>query len=252
MKFVLKGGTLYAWELDMDVAGTYSGFGLLKNWTLTPKNVVSFLFGFLLLTGEMATATSRCEKVLETTPSFLNLSLIPMREEYRGEDQGLYLDPVTRTPWRVRYFKEEEKIQFELILKDGLFTYRGGRKVQSQLDAESASFVTGILVIDRAHRFLYLPYARGGFYHHSSLSAGEPVLFAGMASFDEGRLRELSNSSGHYKTSTDQTLDVLRVLQAQGVDMSRMKLTDRVAMEVSGSPVMTPEEVKSYLKRHPR
>ncbi|MCA9515495.1 MAG: VCBS repeat-containing protein [Myxococcales bacterium] len=62
-----------------------------------------------------------------------------------------------------------------------------------------------------------------GVVHHSSLLAGDAVAGAGMLVVTRGRLRFVSNSSGHYSPSHEMHTQVLRRLQELGVDMRRVE-----------------------------
>lgn len=56
--------------------------------------------------------------------------------------------------------------------------------------------------------------------HHSYLSNGKKVLGAGTMEFSYGRLRIISNDSGHYKPRPDQMLDLLERLFLETKDPS--------------------------------
>jgi hypothetical protein len=61
-----------------------------------------------------------------------------------------------------------------------------------------------------------------GQFHHSSFLAGQPVAAAGELQVEAGELKLISNKSGHYKPSPDLTAQALKVLESQGVDVSRV------------------------------
>lgn len=171
------------------------------------------------------------------------LALISMNPTYRGEEMGLYVDPVTKVPWKVRYFSEAEKAKYELFIRDGIFVDKDGVKAQSPFDHEAISWENGLLVIDAQSRIFLLPYEQRGLYHHSSLSAGKDVLFAGTAGFHQGYLREFSDRSGHYKPSTQQTRMTLEELSRKGVDLRQIRLTGHFIREITDSISISSREV---------
>lgn len=207
------------------------------------------LFAALLLASlsSPALAQQTCESVFSIF-STRGVPLIAMDSRYRGEEHGLYVDPVTKVPWKVKYFTATELRSFELIPKGKLLWTSAGKKAESEFDAESMSFESSLVVIDRDHRIFALPFEERGRFHHSSLSAGQEVVFAGTMALSGGRIRELSDASGHYKPSVDQTLRVLKEFQRMGLDLSSMKLSGRIASVLGNTPVMTPKEVAAFLQ----
>ncbi|KHD87788.1 MAG: hypothetical protein OM95_12300 [Bdellovibrio sp. ArHS] len=188
-----------------------------------------------------------CQNLFSETLSSPAVPLISMDSRYRGEDRGLYIDPVTQKPWQVHYYSMAEKNAFELIPQNGLLVHRNGKKADSPFDAESLSFESALLVIDKDLRIFILPFEERGRFHHSSLSAGEDVLFAGTAAFNAGVLRELSDQSGHYKPSPQQTLIAIKELQKMGVDLSMLKLSGRIAQHFRNTYYLSPKEVRDIL-----
>lgn len=175
--------------------------------------------------------------------------LIAMNPLYRGEDKGTYMDPITKKPWNVKYFSKEELLPYALFAKDGLIVNHQGKKTSSDFDPEAMSFEHGLLVIDKNNKAYLLPFESRGKYHHSSLSAGDDIIFAGTATFHNGVLREFSNSSGHYKPSSKQTLKALKILQKQGVNLDSTKLTGPAAKELTNSYSIDPKELSALLKK---
>ncbi|WP_415062493.1 hypothetical protein [Bdellovibrio sp.] len=157
------------------------------------------------------------------------------------------MDPITKRPWKVHYYSMAEKAKFELFPQKGLLVHRDGKKADSPFDAESLSFENALLVIDKDLRIFILPFEERGRYHHSSLSAGQDILFAGTAAFSQGILRELSDQSGHYRPSPQQTLLAIKELQKMGVDMRMMKLSGHIAKHLGNSYSLTPKEVQQLV-----
>lgn len=173
-------------------------------------------------------------------------ALISMNPLYRGEDKGLYVDSVTKVPWRVRYFSEKLKPRFELFIRDGLLVDKDGNKAQSPYDHESMSWENALIIIDDSHRIFHLPFEKRGRYHHSSLSGGKDVIFAGTAAFHQGYIRELSDRSGHYKPNSEQTVAALKALATRGLDIRQLRLTGHFVKETTPHISLSPREVPKY------
>ena len=67
-----------------------------------------------------------------------------------------------------------------------------------------------------------------GLFHHSSMTRGHCVKFAGALSIVEGRLTMLSPHSGHYIPSQAEYSALQSMLQAKGVDLSFTDIKDMV------------------------
>jgi hypothetical protein len=216
---------------------------LHKVLTMHPFLGVGLILGLFLGTPAFSQAQApQCQELFSDNGP----ALIPMNPLYRGEEKGLYVDPLTKTPWRVRYFSEKVKARFELFIRDGLLVDKDGNKAQSAYDHESMSWENALIVIDASHRIFHLPFEIRGRYHHSSLSAGKDVIFAGTAAFHQGFLRELSDRSGHYKPNSQQALSALRDLTSRGLDISQLRLTGYFVKEVSPHISLSPREVPKY------
>lgn len=170
-----------------------------------------------------------------------------MDSRYRGENEGKYIDPVTGNRWQVKYFSPSEKMAYEIFIRDGLFVNREGERMDSPFDESLEGLQQGLIVIDRDLRIYFMNREERGRIHHSSLAAGEDILFAGTAGFVNGQLRELSNSSGHYKPSTEQTLLALRRLHQQGANLKALQLSGEVAMSLGKSHFLNTTDVRKLL-----
>ncbi len=187
----------------------------------------------------------QCHNVFFTNSDLL----IAMNPTYRGEDKGTYMDPITKKAWNVKYFSKEELLPYALFVKEGLIVNHQGKKTSSDFDPEAMSFEHGLFVIDKNNKAYLLPFESRGKYHHSSLSAGDDIIFAGTAAFHNGVLREFSNSSGHYKPSAKQTLQALKILQKQGLSLESTKLTGPAAKELTNSYSIDPKDLSALLKK---
>ena len=203
----------------------------------------------VLCAGRVHAAAGRCEALFATDVEATaeGLPLLSMKAEYRGEEQGLYTDPQTHVRWNVQYFSAVDRARHEVVFRGGKFYDVNGRELNSAFDAEALSFEDSLLVIDKDFRMYVLSGEERGRLHHSSLSAGGDVLFAGTIAFMDGRVRHLSDSSGHYKPEPWRTRRVVRMLRDRGVDLSQMRLSGRVATEYGGAVSLTAAEVQKLI-----
>lgn len=216
---------------------------LPKVLTVSPFLGVGLILGLFLESPLFAVASAPlCQELFQDdTPE-----LIRMNPIYRGENSGRYIDPLTNKPWNVRYYTEAEKVEFELVIRNGILVHKDGKKAQSPYDDEAMNWDNGLLVIDANFRIFLLPTEERGVLHHSSLSNGKAVLFAGTAAFHDGYIRELTDSSGHYKPNTQQTRAVLQRLAAHGVDLRQIRLTGYFVKDTMNDPnhiSLSPREV---------
>ncbi|NUN05770.1 MAG: hypothetical protein HUU57_08410 [Bdellovibrio sp.] len=170
-----------------------------------------------------------------------------MNTSYIGENLGVYIDPVTRQAWNVKYLDAKERLAHMITSKDGYFFDANGKKVDSEFDADSLHFEDSLIVINKNKEILVLFKEERGRFHHSTLSAGENVIFAGTATFSDGKLRSLSDQSGHYKPDPLQFMVALRTLHLMGVDLSQTRIEGNFPQKIFATPSMTPTEVKENL-----
>ena len=211
------------------------------------KAVPLFVALLTVLSCPQGYAASSCNSIFDTYVQS-EISTIAMDQKYRGEDRGQFRDPVTGKMWQVKYFTDSEKQVFELQIKDGVFIDYRGKKIDSEFDAEALSFEHGLFVIDKDQKIFLLPFEERGKYHHSSLSGGQDIIFAGTAAFSNGQLREFSDSSGHYKPSQKQTLKTLELLKQRGVQFNSLKISGRIAKELANSYVISGKQLELLLK----
>jgi hypothetical protein len=174
--------------------------------------------------------------------------LIALAPRYRGEDKGEYLDPILKKPWNVVYFSAEERLKYQLFVQNGRFIDKNGNLINTKFDDENFFLDSGLFVIDRDYRMYLLPFNEIGKYHHSSLSAGGPVRFAGTIAVMNGVLRELSNQSGHYRPNGPQTLRAMRWLQESGINFNQAYITGDAAFYFSKTYSMKSDDFLPLLQ----
>lgn len=93
--------------------------------------------------------------------------------------------------------------------------------------------------VDEPHIFVlstsgvcYVGRYERGFFHHSSLVAGEPVLAAGEMVFSkQGKLKHITDKSGHYRTQESAMRAFVCYLQARSIDMEHVHVSMDCARE---------------------
>ena len=150
---------------------------------------------------------------------------------YQGEELG-------RTA-TVRYVTDPaERARMKLYVRDGLLTDLAGQRLDPLTDVHPSRDGLAIFVMDR-QRDIYVSFDhQQNRFHHSSILAGKPVLAAGDMTILDGKLLEISNSSGHYRPPARSLKVVIDRLTELGVDMTSVKV-----MAIDGS-AKTSEKMK--------
>lgn len=174
---------------------------------------------------------------------------LSMDPRYKGEETGSYIDPITKEPWKVRYFDRIERDALEVHYRNGYFVNAKGEKIDSTFDAESLSFEESLIVVSKSYHIYVYPRDERGRIHHSSILSGADVMFAGMVAFSDGRIRVLTDRSGHYAPPPEYTRWFVRLLWRMGVDLSGLTLMGRAAQHYGDTQAMNPVEVRDvFLK----
>jgi hypothetical protein len=217
----------------------------MSKFSILKSRLVTWVIFLALLPYSAYSAQPSCFDI------FLNsdFPLIAMNPKYRGENSGHYVNSITGEPWGVVYFDHEQKVKYQVFVQDGLLVDRNGNKINTPVDTENLFSESGLFIVDRDYYLYLLPFHQRGKYHHSSLSGGGPVRFAGTIAVMNGVLRELSNQSGHYKPTAPQTLKVLKWFLTQGIRLDQANLTGDVAYYYSKTFKMTPSEFLPLLEK---
>jgi RHS repeat-associated protein len=141
-----------------------------------------------------------------------------MDADYVGEDQP------GNSVWgsQVDYLSSARRQALELFVEGGALVDVNG----VPFDTSTASSVFGggggraIFVMD-PHGHIYASKTQVvGRFHHSSFLAGQPVAAAGELQVDHGKLKLVSNRSGHYKPPGSLTNQLFAELQARGLNVA--------------------------------
>lgn len=150
-----------------------------------------------------------------------------MLADYYGEN-----DP--DNPYRlcrpnvVVYLSEDARSKYRLGVKDGLLIDASGQPFDTTNAASLHRRGAGraIFVMDAEGAVYASCQQLLGEFHHSSFVAGAPVAAAGELKVERGRLRLVSNASGHYRPTLAQSRQILAVLAEQGVDVGAVEWDD--------------------------
>lgn len=155
-------------------------------------------------------------------------------EMYHGYEWGVF-NPQTShgidipfNGYSVTYYTQEQQRQAKLTVAENGKVQNAEKQeaTTSHARTEDSGPGFGTFAIDEAGQ-LFTGSHRPGNEYHSSLVRGDPVRAAGEIRVENGQLLEITNKTGHYKTSREQLISVLKDLQRQGYDLS--KTTVRLA-----------------------
>lgn len=137
---------------------------------------------------------------------------IAMLSAYRHEELGMVFGQ------KVKYLGEEERKAYEVSVKDGLLQGADGQPIDTR-DATVSGDKTGsaIYVMDHDGK-LYLSNQAGiADFQHTSFLAGQPVAAAGTIRVEDGVVKEITRSSGHYRPGEEFLDQAVAELHARGV-----------------------------------
>ena len=126
---------------------------------------------------------------------------------------------------QVIYLNEHDRKEFEVALVGGK-VFSADAPLDTSLIPTDKEKGLAIYVIGCDFKMYIGPYKLGRF-HHSSFLSGAPVLGAGEIRTDkEGTILEMTTRSGHYKPLPSQFFNTFDFLEAHGVDLAKVGLTE--------------------------
>ena len=171
--------------------------------------------GMLLFkgSGSTARAAENTAKAGDDTGSAANAGTFettPLRDEYVGE----HLPGFRGRSHPVTYLSAAKRQQHLLSVgDDGLLRDARGNLFDTTAGASvHSSEPRAIFVMDEGGDVFASNYQEVGRFHHSSLSAGNPVAAAGELGVKDGVVHFVSNASGHYRPGKEATLNFMRHL----------------------------------------
>lgn len=184
------------------------------------------------------TSSARAAPRREASPQLAALTRPPSRTSLREGDtyrtigmlktSGYDADRLAASgPVPVPYLSAVERARYQVSIANGILSQKGESGAWQPMNTEGMGYM---FVMD----------GKGKLYagdecvlqHHSSFLAGAPVAAAGVMEVASGRLRYITDQSGHYSPTTDHTNQLLQLLQHRGVDLSKVQI-DRVGLSKS-------------------
>lgn len=119
----------------------------------------------------------------------------------------------------VRYLDDAARERTRLTVHDGRLFDKDGRPFDTSAgEAHWSSEPSAIFVMDGKGNLYASNEHVPRDFHHSSLMAGQPVAGAGEIRVADGRLVNVTDSSGHYRPPPECLDQVVAYLKKEGVD----------------------------------
>lgn len=137
---------------------------------------------------------------------------VPMLKAYQHEQLGMVFGQ------KVKYLDKQERQAFEVTVKDGKLHGADGQPFDTR-NATASGEATGraIYVMDHEGK-LYMSNKAGiADFQHTSFLAGQPVAAAGTIRVEDGQVKEITRSSGHYRPAEEFLDQAVAELHARGV-----------------------------------
>jgi hypothetical protein len=152
------------------------------------------------------------------------LKMRSIQDRYRGE-----MDPNDPNRWNWpnvlhRMSPEELASRRAHVGPDGKLYGPDGRLLDSSAARTHDGRGNSIYVMDRNGNLYVANYQNVGTHHHSSFLSGDDVAGAGEIYIQNGVVRYLDRSSGHYKPLPEHLEQVVDQLRRQGVDLSQLQM----------------------------
>lgn len=123
----------------------------------------------------------------------------------------------------VHYCTDTEKADYQISIDSTSTQFQDANgnflDTTTQISSSSKEEFKGYhcLILDKDGKLFVHPHIAGK-WHHTSVSRGEPVQFAGMGRFERGKLTGIILKSGHYHPTLHSFEKLLSKLSAQGID----------------------------------
>ncbi len=167
------------------------------------------------------------EKLLKGHPSILDTA--QLFDTWKKSDTALsFEDWIQEKGYgplsEVQYLSSEERREYEISIQNGKL-YRHGKPYNTEMEETGFSGPGFAIFVISPNYQIYAGSHEIGKFHHSSFLAGDAVLAAGEIKTDEtGALEIISTKSGHYKPGKEQMVNVLKILQESGVEISGIEV----------------------------
>lgn len=124
----------------------------------------------------------------------------------------------------VTYLDEVALQDYRLIVKGGLIYDSKGGLFDTMVGNDMLlSNNSAIYVMDEFGGIFATKNARNGYFHHSRFLKGEPIAAVGEIVISNGRVKHITNGSGHYRPGPRFMDQFFEELTLRGVDISSVK-----------------------------
>lgn len=167
------------------------------------------------------------------------LDLLQMREDFIGEEKidVIYLDEVAREQYRVIPYNG---MLWELRNTDDELHFQPFRtRLTSRFSINPENI--NIFVFDPVTKNFFFGEERQ--YNHSSFVCGAPVLMAGEAIVEDGKIVKLTNKSGHYLPDLERFFEMIYLFNQLGLLDEKVKL-----IEEESKKTFKLEDVINYIE----
>jgi RHS repeat-associated protein len=169
----------------------------------------------------------------------------PLLNEYVGE-----ADSNNPSRWNsffgddvvCEYLDENQRKAYEVTVDNGLLAYKGGPNKGQLVDTRNMSSLhssnpSAIFVMSSEGSIYLGSHGQPGSFHHSSFLAGSNVASAGEMVVHDGKIVEVSNTSGHYKPAQSLNDQIFTELDDKGMSKSDIGNITRTGISDSGKPM---------------
>jgi hypothetical protein len=207
--------------LDFSPAGTLKGIleGIIGKDLITGEKLAMWqrLLG-IVPGGKYLGKLEEISKVASSLPKYKTTEILG---KYLGEETGKVFGK------NVKYLNETERAKFELFVKDGKIVDHTGNLYDTGISKSFFRYQKekAIFVMDNEGKIFASKHQALGEFHHSSLVAGKPVSSAGEIAVKNGKITEITSSSGHYRPSEELNSQVIDELKRRSVKTDSIKIT---------------------------
>lgn len=133
-------------------------------------------------------------------------------------------EPMSMRQTTVDYDGEGQRSERFVDIKDGkMYAMSLDRHLNLSRDPITTPDEGWAFVIDSAENIYVYKHSTGK-VHHSTATAGRPVVCAGMIKLEEGQVVYVTDKSGHYRPTPRHMLAALRIMNKKGVVSEETKL----------------------------
>jgi hypothetical protein len=157
-------------------------------------------------------------------PTFKMKKLDPY---FKGENIPNNKDNWLKGKSTVKYLNDSERAKLKATVgKDGKLYDSDGRLFDTSDSKTWDGRPKAIFVMDEYGDLYISKHQKKGEFHHSSILGGKPVSMAGEIDIVDGKLKYISNRSGHYQPMTKHLNQGTDYLKAKGLNFDSAKVWD--------------------------